>query len=73
MRSHGALTDKAHVTLFREYIEELRDLVAAGIAAGRTVEELQESIHMDAYEDWISYDEFRPSNIADMYNLLTRE
>ena len=70
---HGALTDKAHVTLFREYIEELRDHVAAGIAAGRTVEELQESIYMDAYKDWISYEEFRASNIADMYNLLTRE
>jgi len=70
---HGALTDKAHVTLFREYLEELRDRVTAGIAAGQSVEELQESIYMDAYKDWISYEEFRASNIADMYNLLTRE
>lgn len=70
---HGALTDKAHVTLFREYLEELRDRVAAGIAAGQTVEELQESIYMDAYRDWISYDEFRISNIVDMYDLLTAE
>lgn len=70
---HGALTDKAHVTLFREYLEELRDRVAAGIDAGQTLAELQESIYMDAYEDWISYDEFRVSNITDMYNLLIGE
>ena len=28
---------------------------------------------MQAYEDWISYAEFRASNIADMYNMLTKE
>jgi hypothetical protein len=61
------------VTLFREYLEELRDQVAAGITAGQTVEELQESIYMEAYEDWISYAEFRASNIAGMYNMLTKE
>ena len=70
---HGSYADSEYVTLFREYLEELRDQVAAGIAAGQTVEELQESIYMEAYEDWISYTEFRASNIADMYNLLTRE
>jgi len=70
---HGALTDKAHVTLFREYLEELRNRVAAGISAGQTVEQLQEDIYMDAYKDWISYDDFRVSNIVDMYNLLTGE
>ena len=69
---HGSSDDAEYVTLFREYLEELRDLVAAGIAEGKTVEELQESIYMDAYADWISYDEFRASNINDMYNMLTR-
>lgn len=28
---------------------------------------------MEEYADWISYDEFRASNINDMYNILTRE
>lgn len=70
---HGTYASSSYVTLFREYLEELRDQVAAGIAAGRTVEELQESIYMEAYEDWISYAEFRASNIAGMYNMLTKE
>lgn len=70
---HGSYADSEYVTLFREYLEELRERVAAGIAAGQSVEELQESIYMDAYADWISYEEFRASNIADMHNMLTKE
>ena len=70
---HGSYADSEYVTLFREYLEELRDLVAAGIEAGQTVEQLQESIYMDDYAEWISYDEFRESNISGMYDLLTQE
>ena len=70
---HGTVGSSEYVTLFRGYIERLRDSVAAGIAAGQSVEALQESIYMDEYKDWISYDEFRAQNIEDMYNLLTRE
>ncbi len=70
---HGAVGSRAYVTLFREYLEQLRDEVAEGIATGATVEELQDRIYLDTYKDWISYDEFRPSNIAEMHNLLTRD
>lgn len=70
---HGAHAGAEYVTYFREYLEELRDLVATGIENGQSIEQLQESIYMEEYADWISYDEFRESNIADMYNLLTRE
>ena len=70
---HGNHAGSEYVTLFREYMEELRDLVAAGIAEGQSVEDLQGSIYMEEYKDWISYDEFRESNINDMYNMLTRE
>ena len=70
---HGAVGEAEYVILFREYLEKLRDEVAAGIAAGETLEALQESIYMPEYADWISYDEFRTSNIAEMYGFLTRE
>ena len=70
---HGNHAGSEYVTLFREYMEELRDLVAAGIAEGKSIEDLQESIYMEEYKDWISYDEFRESNINDMYNMLTNE
>ncbi len=70
---HGTHAGAEYVTYFREYLEELRELVASGIDSGQTIEQLQESIYMDDYAEWISYDEFRESNIADMYNLLTQE
>jgi glyoxylase-like metal-dependent hydrolase (beta-lactamase superfamily II) len=70
---HGNYADANYVTLFREYMEELRDRVEEGIAAGQTVAQMQDAIYMDEYADWISYDEFRASNINDMYNILTRE
>ncbi len=70
---HGAVGGSEYVTLSREYLQKLRDEVSAGIASGETVEELQDRIYMEEYEDWISYEEFRAQNIADMYNLLTRE
>jgi len=68
---HGAVGDAEYVTRFREYLEQLRDEVKAGIAAGESVEAMQSRIHMEEYRDWISYEEFRPQNIEDMYELLT--
>jgi len=70
---HGAVGGSEYVTYAREYLEKLRDAVAAGMEAGETLEALQESIYMEEYSDWISYDEFRASNIADMYNRLSKE
>jgi glyoxylase-like metal-dependent hydrolase (beta-lactamase superfamily II) len=70
---HGTVGDAEYVTLFRGYLEQLRDEVSAGIAAGETVEQLQASIRLDEYSDWISYDAFLPQNIEDMYNLLTSQ
>lgn len=70
---HGVVGDKSSVAAYRHYLEQLRDEVAAGIAAGMTVEQLQESVTMDAYSDWINYENWRPLNVLGMYNLLTNE
>ena len=70
---HGVLGGKSDVASFRHYLEELRDAVAAGIAAGRSVEELQESVLMEPYSAWINFENWRPSNILGMYNLLTQD
>lgn len=51
---HGGYADSMYVTLFRKYLEELRRRVKDGIAAGESLEALQESIYMPVYEDWIS-------------------
>jgi glyoxylase-like metal-dependent hydrolase (beta-lactamase superfamily II) len=68
---HGDVGDKSDVADFRAYVEDLRDAVAAGIAAGQSLEELESSIEMEAYSDWGSYDEWLTLNIQGMHRILT--
>ncbi len=68
---HGVVGDKADVTAVRHYLEELRDQVATGIAAGRSMEELQASVLMEPYQSWQNYELWRALNVEGMYNLLT--
>ena len=71
VNSHFRQGTKADVTEFREYLEALRDAVAAGIAAGQSLEELQASITLDQYSDWEGYGNL--SNvIASAYQNLTQ-
>jgi len=70
--AHGIVGDKSHVTAFRHYLEELRDQVAAGIAEGRSMEELQASILMEPYQGWQNYEVWRPLNVEGMYNMLAQ-
>jgi len=68
---HGEIGNKADLAEHRGYLEELREAVADGIAAGQTVEQLQASILLEDYKDWQSFDTWRTMNIEGMYNLLT--
>ncbi len=70
--SHGLLGTQEDVAAHRHYIEELRDEVAAGIARGASLTELQDEIQMAAYQDWISYNNWRTLNIEGMYRMLTQ-
>jgi glyoxylase-like metal-dependent hydrolase (beta-lactamase superfamily II) len=69
---HGVMGDLSDVAAHRRYIEELRDLVAAGITRGASLSELQAEIMMTPYQDWISYASWRPLNIEGMYRILTQ-
>lgn len=68
---HADMGTKADFVAYRGYFETLRAAVAAGIAEGRSVEELQRSITLDSYSSWLRYDTQREANIADAYGLLT--
>ena len=67
---HGQVGTTADVVDHRHYVEELRDAIAAGIAAGRSLAQLQESITLEDYRDWASFDAWRAPNIEGMYNML---
>ncbi|MBH97752.1 MAG: hypothetical protein CMM56_04785 [Rhodospirillaceae bacterium] len=67
---HGVVGDKSDVTAFRHYLEEMREQVAEGIAAGQSLEDMQASILMEPYSDWINYDTHRTLNVEGMYDML---
>ena len=64
--------DKSLVRETREYFEYLRTEVAAGMAAGQTLEQLKESVQLERYKEWANYERLRAYNVEAAYrNLLT--
>jgi len=59
------------VRAFRHFMEDLETSVAAGIKAGLSLEELQETVTLDEYRHWALYDEWRELNVKGMYRMLT--
>ena len=70
LTAHGPVGTWEDVRVWREYLEDLRDAVAAGIAGGLTLEEMQRTITMDEYSHWESF-EWVDENVLGMYHLLT--
>jgi glyoxylase-like metal-dependent hydrolase (beta-lactamase superfamily II) len=70
---HGsAFSDKAVVRDTRQFFEDLRAEVAAGMAAGQSLEQLKESVKVERYKDWANYERLRANNVEAAYrNLLT--
>ena len=67
---HGSVGTKADVAAYRQYFEDLVAAVSEGIAAGRTVEQLQASNILERYRDWPNYDPARNRTIAMAYEGL---
>lgn len=67
---HGPMGTVKDVTAWREYFEKLRAAVAAGIAAGQTLEQMQRNIKMAEYSHWDGFD-WVPLNVLGMYHFLT--
>lgn len=67
---HGPVGTWEDVRDWREYFEKLRDQVATGIAAGQTLEQMQQGITMDEYSDWQGFD-WVDENVLGMFHFLT--
>ena len=63
---HGKLGSHKDLTEFRVYIETLRKRVAAGLKAGKSVDDLVKSVTMAEYKNWDSYKAFRKPNVEGM-------
>ena len=68
---HGPMGKKADIAEHRQYYEKIAARVAAGIAKGQTLEQIQAARIMDEYKDWIEYDEDNDINIANVYKTLS--
>ena len=64
---HGPNGGKGDVTAHRRYLEELYASVLKAARAGQSLEEMQQSITMEAYKEWSQYKAWRPLNIEGMY------
>ena len=69
---HGSLGTKADATEHRQYFEALQQAVAQEMAAGKSLEEMQQSIKLDQYKDFGQYEEWLPLNIEGMYKMLKK-
>lgn len=72
INSHYEAGTKADLTAFRRWLEDLQTAVSDGITAGRSLEELQRTVTLDAYKGWVGYDTQLPAIIQSAYLSLTR-
>ncbi len=67
---HGALGNKANVTAFRGYLEDLRAQVLAAARAGKSLEETKKLVDLSKYKDWNGYEQMGQLNIEGVYRLV---
>ena len=66
---HGALGTRANVTMFREYLQDLRGEVVKYARDGKSAEEMKQLIKLPRYDAWGPRDWY-PLNIEGMYRLV---
>jgi len=68
---HGPVGVKSDVGAGIAYLEELRAEVLKGLKAGKSVDELKQSVTMEKYKDWAAYDNWRELNVQGMARYLS--
>jgi hypothetical protein len=53
-----------------QYLEDLANGVAAGIAAGRSLADIQKSLTLEAYKGFDRWDTHRAAHIAQVYETI---
>ena len=70
-QGHGSVMfKKADVAEDRQFLEDLLAEVSAGMAQGKSLAELKQSIKLEKYKDWANYQRLREDNIEAAYNNL---
>jgi glyoxylase-like metal-dependent hydrolase (beta-lactamase superfamily II) len=67
---HALMGTKKDAAMSLQYLEDLSTGVAAGIGAGRSLQEIQKSLTLDAYKGFERWDTHRTIHIAQVYALM---
>jgi uncharacterized protein (DUF1501 family)/glyoxylase-like metal-dependent hydrolase (beta-lactamase superfamily II) len=67
---HALAGKKADIVALRQYLEELANGVAAGVAAGKSLKEIQDSLTFEKYKDWERYGVQPQIHIGQVYATL---
>lgn len=67
---HALMGTKKDAQMSLQYLEDLATGVAAGIGAGRSLQDIQKTLTLDAYKDFERWDTHRTVHIAQAYALL---
>ena len=70
LTGHAQAGTKKDAADLLRYLEELAAGVAAGVAAGRTLAEIQKTLTLDSYKSWERWDTNRETHIATVYASL---
>ena len=69
---HGNIGRKAHVRMFRGYLEDLRAAVLEQVKKGATLEEAKQAVRLPKYEQWGRYADWFSENVEGMYRYLSQ-
>jgi glyoxylase-like metal-dependent hydrolase (beta-lactamase superfamily II) len=69
---HGPVSDPANFGHQRRYIQALRDTVLEKMVAGLSLPEIRDSVTMDEFADYGSFENHLDSNIVTMWGYLYR-
>lgn len=67
---HALMGTKKDAAQTLQYLEDLSKGVAAGIAAGRSLQEIQKTVTLDAYKGFERWDTHRTVHIAQVYETI---
>jgi glyoxylase-like metal-dependent hydrolase (beta-lactamase superfamily II) len=70
---HGDTGTAASVDEYRQMLADVRTEVLEGIDAGQSLEEIQASVTLDQYSDWLLFADRRPGLVAGAYQILTTQ
>ncbi|MGE4658693.1 MAG: MBL fold metallo-hydrolase [Gammaproteobacteria bacterium] len=69
---HAGLADQQSFVYFRDWLETLRDRVLDEMIAGRSIEEILETVTMEDFSDYGNYNNWLRANVISMWDYLYR-